>query len=52
MYVCMYVCMHHHHATTSGLLTIVKAGITIVSYSGNVTASVFALTVVRKLTPL
>ena len=37
-------------AVTSGLLTIVKTGITIVSYFGNVTASVFALTIVRKLT--
>ena len=36
---------------TSGLLTIVKTGITIVSYFGNVTASLFALTLVRKFTP-
>ena len=36
---------------TSGLLTIVKTGITIVSYFGNVTASLFALTIVRKFTP-
>ena len=38
-------------AVTSGLLTIVKTGITIVSYFGNVTASLFALTIVRKFTP-
>ena len=40
-------------AVTPGLLTIaiVKTGITIVSYFGNVTASVFALTIVRKFTP-
>ena len=38
-------------ADTSGLLTIVKTGITIVSYFGNVTASLFALTIVRKFTP-
>ena len=36
---------------TSGLLSIVKTGITIVSYFGNVTASLFALTIVRKFTP-
>ena len=36
-------------AVTSGLLTIVKTGITIVSYFGNVTASLLALTIVRKL---
>ena len=38
-------------AVTSGLLSIVKMGITIVSYFGNVTASLFALTIVRKFTP-
>ena len=38
-------------AVTSGLLTIVKTGITIVSYFGNVAASLFALTIVRKFTP-
>ena len=38
-------------AVTSGLLTIVKTGITIVSYFGDVTASLFALTTVRKFTP-
>ena len=38
-------------AVTSGLLTIVKTGITIVSYFGNVTASLFVLTIVRKVTP-
>ena len=38
-------------AVTSGLLTKVKRGITIVSYFGNVTASLFALTIVRKFTP-
>ena len=38
-------------AVTSGLLSIVKTGITIVSYFGNVTASLFALTIVRKFTP-
>ena len=38
-------------AVTSGLLTIVNTGITIVSYFGNVTASLFALTIVRKFTP-
>ena len=38
-------------AVTSELLTIVKTGITIVSYFGNVTASLFALTIVRKFTP-
>ena len=38
-------------AVSSGLLTIVKTGITIVSYFGNVTASLFALTLVRKFTP-
>ena len=31
-------------AVTSGLLIIVKTGITIASYFGNVTASMFALT--------
>ena len=36
---------------TSGLQTMVKTGITIVSYFGNVTASLFALTIVRKFTP-
>ena len=36
-------------AVTSGLLTIVKTGITIVSYFGNVIASLFALTIVRRL---
>ena len=36
-------------AVISGLLTIVKTGITIVSYFGNVTASLFALTIVRNL---
>ena len=36
-------------AVTSGLLTIVETGITIVSYFGNVTFSLFALTIVRKL---
>ena len=36
-------------AVTSGLLTIVKTGITIVSCFGNVTASLFALTIVRKI---
>ena len=44
----------HHEivaAVTSGLLTIVKTGITIVSYFGDVTASLFALTIVRKFTP-
>ena len=35
----------------SGLLTIVKTGITIVRYFGNVTASLFAVTIVRKFTP-
>ena len=35
-------------AVTSGLLTIVKMGITIVSYFGHVTASLFAPTIVRK----
>ena len=38
-------------AVTSGLLTIVKTGITIVSFYGEVTASLFALTVVKKFTP-
>ena len=33
-------------AVTSGLLTIVKTGITIVSYFGKVTASPLALTIV------
>ena len=42
---------HMVTAVTSGLLTIVKTGITIVSYFGNVTASLFALTIVRKFTP-
>ena len=37
-------------AVTSRLLTIVKTGITIVSYFGNVTAFMFALTIVRKFT--
>ena len=37
-------------AATSALLTIVNTGITIVSYFGNVTASLFALTIVRKFT--
>ena len=36
---------------TSGLLTMVKTGITIVSYFVNVTAFLFALTIVRKFTP-
>ena len=36
---------------TSGLLTIVKTGITIVSYVGNVTVCLFALTIVGKFTP-
>ena len=35
----------------SGLLTIVKTGITIVSYFSNLTASLFALNIVRKFTP-
>ena len=34
-------------AVTSRLLTIVKTGITIVSYFGNVTVSLFAPTIVR-----
>ena len=38
-------------AVTSGLLTMVKTGITIVRYFGNVTAFLFALTIVRKFTP-
>ena len=38
-------------AVTVGLLNIVKTGITIVSYSGNVIAFLFALTIVRKFTP-
>ena len=38
-------------AVTPGLLTIAKTGITIVSYFGNVTASLFAPSVVRKFTP-
>ena len=38
-------------AVTSGLLTIIKTGITIVSYFGNVTASLFTLTIVRKFMP-
>ena len=37
-------------AVTSGLLTIVKKGITIVSYFGNVAVSLFALTIVRDCT--
>ena len=39
-------------AVTSGLLTIVKTGITIVRCFGNVTTSLFALTIGRKFTPL
>ena len=38
-------------ALTSSLLTIVKTGITIVSYFGNVTSSRFAPAIVRKFTP-
>ena len=38
-------------AVTSGLLAIVKMGITIVGYFGNETASLFALTIIRKFTP-
>ncbi len=38
-------------AFTSRLLTIVRTALTIVSYFGNVTASPFALTIVRKFTP-
>ena len=38
-------------AVIFGLLTIVKVGITIVSYFGNVTASLFVLTIARKFTP-
>ena len=38
-------------ALTSGLITIVKTGITIFSYFGNVTSSLFALAIVRKFTP-
>ena len=38
-------------AVTYGLLTIVKTGIIIDSYFGNVTASLFALTVARKFMP-
>ena len=38
-------------AVSSGLLTLVKTGITIVSYFGNVTASLFALTIIRIFTP-
>ena len=38
-------------AVTSGLLTIVKKGITLVSYFGNVTASLLALIIVRKFMP-
>ena len=38
-------------AVTSGLLTIVKTGLTFVSYFGNVTASLFALTIIRTFTP-
>ena len=45
------VCIKTRAAVTSGLLTIVKTGITIVSYFGNVTASLIALTIVRKFTP-
>ena len=45
------VCIKTRAAVTSGLLTIVKMGITIVSYFGNVTASLIALTIVRKCTP-
>ena len=37
-------------AVTSGLLAIVKTGITIVSYLADVTASLFAVTIVRKFT--
>ena len=37
---------------TSGLQTIVKTGTTVVSYFGDVTASLFALTIVRKFMPL
>ena len=39
-------------AVTSGLLTIVKTGITIVRCFGNVTTSLFALTIGRNFTPL
>ena len=35
-------------AVTSGLLTIVKKGITLVSYFSNVIASLLALIIVRK----
>ena len=38
-------------AFTSGPLTIVKTEITIVSYFGNVTVSLFAPTIARKFTP-
>ncbi len=38
-------------AVTSWLLAIVKTALTIVSYFGNVTASLFTLTIVRKFTP-
>ena len=38
-------------AVRSGLLTIVKTGITIAGYFGNVTASLFALTIAKKFTP-
>ena len=38
-------------AVTSGLLTIVKMAITAVNYFSNVTASLFALTIVGKLPP-
>ena len=38
-------------AVTSGVLTIVKTVITIGSDFGNVTPSLFALTIVRKFTP-
>ncbi len=38
-------------AVTSRLLTIVRTALTIVSYSSNVTASLVALTIVRKFTP-
>ena len=38
-------------AVISGILTVVKTGIAIVSYLGNVTASLFALTIDGKFTP-
>ena len=44
------VCCFLQVARTAAL-TIVKTGVTIVSYFGNVTASLFALTIVRKFTP-